>query len=178
MFSTCSKMLLLLLVLQWFCTFTKISPKKDYCCNYSCCKMGSPRHTKIILYIPKIWGLKCFPTLQCLWHNCCFTMSSASVSSKKGLLTTFFLLQNWFHFYSHKNLFLLAPFSNLDFCWSYIALSDIPRHGKTEKTEGSEKKKYSVAILLIDSLSQLSLTRWWGSGFCSPWISFQNVLIL
>ena len=75
-------------------------------------------------------------------------------------------------------LFLLTSFSNLDYCWSYMALSDIPRHGKTEKTEGSKKKKYSVAILLIDSLSQLSLTRWWGSGFCSPWISSQNVLIL
>ena len=52
MFLTYSKMLLLLLLLQWFCTFTKI--------------------------------------LQCFWHNCCFSMSSASVSSKKGLLTSFF----------------------------------------------------------------------------------------
>ena len=151
--------------------------------------MGSPRHTSIILYLQKMWGLKCFPTLQCLGHNRCFPMSSASVSSKKRIIDVIFFVAKLVPLLftqNHSNLligdtaelFLLTSFSNLDYCWSYMALSDIPRHGKTEKTEGSKKKKYSVAILLIDSLSQLSLTRWWGSGFCSLWISFQNVLIL
>ena len=43
--------------------YKKYLQKEDYCCNYSCCKMGSP--TTIILYLPKMWGLKCFPTYVC-----------------------------------------------------------------------------------------------------------------
>ena len=43
-----------------------------------------------------------------------------------------------------------------------IALFDIPRRVKLDKASFSDSilnKKYSVAILLIDSLSQLSFTR-------------------
>ena len=44
-----------------------------------------------------------------------------------------------------------------------MALSDIPRRAKSDKASFGDSlpnKKYSVAILLIDSLSQLSFTRW------------------